>query len=406
MSSQRQAAIGFIFITVLIDITGLGVIIPIMPTLITSLADVDTSGAAAYNGLIATCYSVMTFLFSPILGGISDRFGRRPVLLASLLGFGLDYILLALAPTMAWLFVGRTIAGIMGGSITTAMAYIADITPPEKRAENFGKVGAAFGLGFILGPVIGGLLGTLGPRAPFWFSAALALINCLYGFFILPESLKPENRRKFDWRRANPIGSLRNLGHHPVLKGFVIAIICVQLSAFAIQSTWSYYTIEKFLWDEKMIGISLAVVGIAFALVQGGMIRIIIKKLGQERSVYLGLFLSVAGFLLFAFATKSWMMFAFSFVYAFGGLAGPSMQGIMTSLVPADAQGELQGGLTSLQSTTALVGPLFMTQLFYFFTEENSLHYFPGAPMVAGAILALISAVWVYKTMRGVKSEI
>ena len=400
MSSRRQAAIGFVFVTVLLDFTGIGIGIPIMPTLISQLAHVTNSDAAAYNGWIAFCYALMIFIFAPVFGGISDRFGRRPVLLLSLLGYGLSYVLLALAPSIGWIFVARIIAGIMGSSITTAMAYVADITSPEKRAQNFGKIGAALGLGFILGPTIGGLLGGYGLNVPFWFAAVLALLNTLYGFFVLPESLKPGNRRKFEWRRANPIGSFLKLKkQHHIIKGLVISLILFYLAAFAIQSTWAYYTIEKFDWDTTMIGYSLGVVGIALVIVQGGLMRVIIPKFGQEKSIYFGLSMSILGFLLFSMASQGWMMFVFSFIYSIGTLSGPAMQGIMSSLVPANEQGELQGALSSLQSSTALIGPLFMTQLFRFFTRSGGSLYFPGAPMAAGALLTLISGLWAFKIL-------
>jgi len=406
MKQSRQAAVGFIFITLLIDVTGLGIIIPVMPKLIQELTGGTNSNAAEYGGWLIAAYAVMQFLFAPIIGALSDKFGRRPVLLASLLGFGIDYMFLAFAPSIGWLFVGRLIAGIMGASFTTAGAYMADISTPEKRAQNFGMIGAAFGLGFIIGPVIGGLLGGLGPRVPFIIAAILSLINCLYGFFILPESLKPENRRAFEWARANPVGTLKSLFRYKVIAGLFVSLAFVYISAHAVQSNWAYFTIEKFNWSESMIGISLGVVGLVFAIVQGGLIRVIIPKLGQERSVYAGLGLYALGLVLYGFATQGWMVYAITVVYCLGGIAGPALQGIMSGIVPANEQGELQGGFTSLMSITSIFGPLVMNSLFAFYTGPSAPVYFPGAAMLLGAILTLISTFLARRTLKqGLKSR-
>ncbi len=391
--AQKKSALVFIFITLIIDITGLGIIIPVLPTLIQELTGGTLSEASIYGGWMLFTYSLMQFVFAPLMGGLSDRYGRRPVLLGSLLGFGIDYLFLAFAPTLAWLFVGRVIAGIMGASFTTASAYIADVSTPENRAQNFGIIGAAFGLGFIIGPMLGGFLEEYGSRVPFMVSAGLSLLNCLYGFFILPESLQPKNRRKFEWSRANPVSSLLNLKRYPVIIGLVASLIMVYISAHAVQSNWAYYTMEKFKWTPKTVGISLAVVGLVFAIVQGGLIRLIIPKLGQERSVYVGLGLSSLGFLLFALATKTWMVFAFTVVYCMGGIAGPALQGIISTQVPANEQGELQGALTSLMSITSIVGPVLMTSTFSYFTNSVAPFYLPGAPMLLGAVLTIIATV-------------
>jgi len=401
MSEKRSAAIGFIFVTLLIDTIGFGLIIPVLPGLIQELSGGTNSEASRIGGWLLFAFAGAQFLFAPILGGLSDRFGRRPILLGSLFGFGIDYIFLALAPTIAWLFVGRLIAGVMGASFTTAGAYIADVSTPEKRAQNFGMIGAAFGLGFIIGPALGGLLGSFGPRVPFLIAAGLSLLNWLYGYFILPESLKPENRRPFDWKRANPVGSLVNLGRYPVILGLVASLVLIYIAAHAIQSNWAYYVIEKFKWTPGMIGLSLAAVGLLIAGVQGGLIRIIIPKLGQKRSLYVGLALYSFGFVLFAFATQGWMMFAFLVPYCLGGIAGPAIQGIISSQVPANEQGELQGALTSLMSVTSIIGPLLMTQLFGYFTASNAPVYFPGAPMLMGAVLTLLSMLLAMRALTG-----
>ncbi|GAB3890683.1 TCR/Tet family MFS transporter [Spirosoma agri] len=394
MASKRTApALVFIFITLLIDVTGLGIIIPVFPKLIEQLIHGNISQAASWGGFLTSSYALMQFAFSPILGGLSDRYGRRPVLLFSLFGFGIDYLFQGFAPSIGWLFLGRILAGITGASFTTATAYIADISPPEKRAQNFGLVGAAFGVGFILGPAAGGFLGQFGPRVPFFVSAGLTLVNFLYGYFILPESLAPENRRPFNWRRANPVSSLMRLGKYPVILGLVASLVLIYIAGFAVQGTWTFYTMEKFKWDEKTVGLSLAAIGVSFAVVQGGLSRVIIPKLGQQRSVYVGMLFSALGFALFAFATKSWMMFAFMGVYALGGIAGPSIQGIISNQVPSNEQGELQGALTSLTSTTSIIGPFMMTNLFSYFTAADTPVYFPGAPFVFGSVLIFISAI-------------
>lgn len=400
MANTGKAALGFIFVTVLVDVIGFGIIIPVMPALIRELIQGDISAASSYGGWLMFVYAIMQFLCAPILGNLSDKYGRRPVLLFSLFGFGIDYIFLALAPGISWLFVGRIIAGITGASFTTASAYIADISAPDKRAQNFGMIGAAFGLGFIIGPLIGGILGQFGSRVPFIAAAVLTLMNWLYGYFVLPESLAKENRRPFDWKRANPMGSLVQLKKYPSVAGLIISLTLVYIAAHAVQSTWSFYNIGKFNWDEKMVGYSLAFVGFMIALVQGGLIRLVIPRIGQEKSLYTGLLLYSIGMLLFAFATEGWMMFAFCTVYCLGGIAGPALQGIISSHVPPNEQGELQGALTSLMSATSIVGPLLMTNLFSYFTRPTAPVYFPGAPFLMGAVLFLISTILSYRSLK------
>jgi DHA1 family tetracycline resistance protein-like MFS transporter len=397
---KKQAALGFIFITLLVDIIGFGLIIPVIPRLIAQLEHCTISQASIYGGYLLFAYAVMQFLCAPILGNLSDRFGRRPILLFSLFGFGLDYLLTGFAPTIEWLFVGRIVAGITGASFSTASAYIADVSTPEKKAQNFGMIGVAFGVGFIIGPALGGILGKIGLRVPFYAAAGLALCNWLYGFFILPESLSKENRRPFDWKKANPIGSLKMLQKFPVILGLVASIGLLYIAAHAVQTTWSYYTMEKFKWDEAMIGISLAIVGLAVAIVQGGLVRVAIPKFGQEKSVYIGLGFYTLGFILFAVASKTWMMFAFTGVYTLGGLAGPALQGIISNNVPKNEQGELQGALTSLMSASSIVGPLIMTNIFAYFTSGSAPFYFPAAPMALGATLTFIATLLAYKNLQ------
>ncbi len=401
MPVKRSAALGFIFITILVDVIGLGIIIPITPKLIQKLTGEGLSEASRYGGALIFCFAFMQFIFSPILGSLSDRYGRRPILLLSLLGLGLDYILQAFAPTIAWLFVGRLIAGVMGASFTTATAYIADISTPEKRSQNFGLVGAAFGLGFILGPVIGGLAGKWGTSVPFLIAACLTLLNVLYGYFILPESLEKEHRRKFDWARANPAGSLKHLRKYPVVSGLIASLVLTNIAAHAVQSNWTYYTMFKFNWTEETVGYSLAVVGLLVALVQGLLIRRVIPMLGQHKSIYLGLTFYAIGLVLFGVAWKGWMMFAFLVPYCLGGIAGPALQGIISNQVPANEQGELQGALTSLVSLTSIIGPLIMNNLFAYSTSGKGLFYLPGAAFYLAAFLVLIGLLLCIRTLSG-----
>ena len=399
-TNKKEAALGFIFITLLIDIIGFGIIIPILPQLIQNLTHGTVSEASRYGGLLIFAYSLMQFVCSPIIGNLSDQFGRRPVLLCSLFGFGIDYLFLAFAPSIGWLFVGRMIAGITGASITTGSAYISDISTPEKKAQNFGMIGAAFGLGFIIGPVLGGQLAHFGIRWPFIGAACLSLINWLYGFFILPESLAKENRRRFEWKRANPVGSLKLLNKYPVISGLVISITLIYVASHSVQTTWSYYTIEKFGWSPTMIGYSLGVVGVCVAIVQGLLIRRIIPRLGQEKSVYTGLALYAIGFTLFAYASQTWMMYAFTAVYCLGGIAMPSIQGIISTHVPPNEQGELQGALTSLMRATSIIGPLIMTNVFSYFTSTAAPIHFAGAPFIVSAVLTIISSVLAYRSLK------
>jgi len=391
---------GFIFVTVLVDVIGWGLIIPVMPHLIANMKHIPVNVASKDGGWLLAVYALMQFICAPLLGNLSDKYGRRPVLLFSLFGFGVDYLFLAFAPTYEWLFVGRVVAGITGASFTTASAYIADISSAENRAKNFGMIGAAFGLGFIIGPAIGGLLSSFGTRAPFYAAAILSLLNWLYGYFILPESLSIENRRPFEWKRANAFGSLLHLKKYPAISGLIISLTLVYLAAHAVQSNWNYFTIYRFNWTDKMVGISLSVVGLLIAFVQAGLIRYTAPKLGNERSIYIGLGLYALGMFLFAFATQSWMMFVFLVPYCLGGIAGPSLQAVMAGHVPPTEQGELQGALTSLMSATSIIGPLLMTNLFSYFTGNQAPFLFPGAPFLLGGILMLVSSVLAFNSLK------
>ncbi len=395
---QRAAGVGFIFITLMIDITGWGIIIPVVPKLIQELIhNPDISVASQYGGWLSFAYAGMQFLFASVLGGLSDRFGRRPIILFSLLGFSVNFMIQALAPSIFWLFVGRIFSGVTGASVTTASAYIADVSTDEDRTKNFGLVGAAFGVGFIVGPVLGGLLGHYGARVPFYAAAALCLINFLYGWFVLPESLAPEHRRPFNWRRANPVGSLIQLRRHPEIIGLVSALVFVYIASHAVQANWTFFTMYKFGWNEQLVGISLGVSGLMAALVQGYLIRLVQPRLGNERTIIYGLSLYAVGLLLFAFASQSWMMFAFLVPYGLGGIAGPALQAVISTQVPRGEQGELQGALASLISLTAIVGPPLMTNTFYYFTHDAAPFLFPGAPFFLAFLLMSVSVLMVYR---------
>ncbi len=398
--STRTPALSFIFITMLLDVIGFGLIIPVLPGLLEEMTGGDLSTAARWGGVLMFTYATMQFLFSPIVGGLSDQYGRRPVILASLFAFGIDFVITGLAPNIWWFFVGRILAGITGASFSSATAYIADVSTPEKRAQNFGLIGAAFGLGFIIGPLVGGVVSAhYGLRAPFFVAAGMAFLNWLYGYFILPESLAPENRRPFDWKRANPVGSLLNLRRYPVVLSLAGALMAIYLAGHANHSTWTYITMKKFAWDSEMVGYSLAFVGLLTGIVQGGLTRVVIPRFGSKPSLYFGLAMYLIGFVLFAFATQGWMMFAFMVPFALGGFAGPALQGIISNQVPANEQGELQGSLTSLIAVTSIIGPLLMTWLFSWFTSPKAPVQFAGAPFLMGAFLTLASLLLAVRTL-------
>ncbi len=400
MQKKTNHALAFIFITVLIDVIGIGIIIPVIPSLISELTNTDLSEASRYSAWLGFAYATMQFLFSPILGALSDRIGRRPILLISLLGLGFDYIFMALAPTIAWLFLGRIIAGLCGASFTTASAYIADVSSPEKRAQNFGLIGAAFGLGFIIGPVIGGICSQWGPRFPFWVAAGFSLLNFLYGLIVLPESLSKENRRKFDIKTAIPGRSLIKLKRYPIIIGLVISIFFLYLAGKSVETTWTFYTMLKFKWSEAWVGYSLGFVGILVSIVQGGLIRVIVPKIGNKKAIYFGFVLNIIGLIGFAFSSQSWMMFAFLLPYCLGGIGGPALQGIISNQVPANEQGELQGALTGLMSLAAILGPLVMNNLFAHFTSKTAAIYFPGAAFIVGAILIIIAIFFASSSLK------
>jgi MFS transporter, DHA1 family, tetracycline resistance protein len=395
----RGAAVTFIFVTILLDTLALGVIIPILPKLVESFVNNDTASAARIFGLFGTAWAVMQFFFSPILGGLSDRFGRRPVVLLSNFGLALDYVLMALAPSLTWLFVGRVISGITSASISTAFAYIADVTPAEKRAAVFGKVGAAFGAGFILGPALGGLLGGMDPRLPFWLAAGLSFANTVYGLLILPESLPPDRRSPFHWKKANPLGALHLLRSDRVLAGLSVANFFAQLAHVVLPSTFVLYATYRYGWDTTMVGLTLAIVGICAMAVQGAGIGPIVRRFGERRALLLGLGCGAAGFLIFGAAPNGSLFWLGIPVMALWGVAGAAIQALMTQRVAPDQQGQLQGATTSVQSVSQLVGPFLFTLTFAYFIGAQAPLNMPGAPFLLAAGLLALALVIAMRTL-------
>jgi DHA1 family tetracycline resistance protein-like MFS transporter len=404
MTAKRQPAILFILITALIDSMSIAIIIPVFPKLIMSMEQCDEGRAAVIGGWLMFWFAVMQFVMSPILGSLSDRYGRRPVLLLSLFGFGIDFLLLAIAPPLTWLFIGRILAGIMGASYTTASAYIADISNDDNRSKHFGMLGAAFGMGFIIGPGAGGLLAQWGVRVPFIACAVLSLLNWMYGYFILPESLPTDRRRPFEWKRANPIGAFINISRHKTIIGFLVVFFLLYLGAQAVMTNWQYYTMLKFGWEEKAIGISIMTVGIIVAFVQGVLVRVVNSRIGNSNAMLIGLTLYTIGMAGFGLApTGTWMMIAI-LPYCLGGINGPAIQSLMTESVPANAQGELQGIITSVQSITSIIGPVMMAGIFSHFTISGNT-YFPGAAFITASFLMFVALVIAWLTIRSKKQQ-
>jgi DHA1 family tetracycline resistance protein-like MFS transporter len=390
----HRRAFVFVFIAVLVDSIGFGIILPVLPRLIMQLTGVGVDAAARYGGWLSFVYALMQFFCAPVLGNLSDRFGRRPVLLSALLALGLDYLIMGFAPAIEWLFAGRMIAGIAGASFTPAYAYIADVTPPEKRAQNFGLMGAAFGIGFILGPAIGGLLGGLGPRAPFFAAALIALANTMFGFLALPESLPRESRRPFSWARANPVGTFTEIRKYSFVAWMIGAVFLWQLGHQVLPSTWSFYTIAKFRWTSAEIGYSLAFVGVVMAIAQGALTPVLIPRLGGERrAVAVGMAFAVLAYLGYGFAQQGWMMYAVSLTIVLVAITYPAMNALMSQQIPANAQGELQGAVASASSLSSILGPPLMTQVFGYFSGPDAPVDFPGAAFMAAAVLTVAAAV-------------
>lgn len=403
-----RSAIAFLFVTVLMSIVGFGIIIPVMPDLLEELTGRDAGAAAALQGYLLGVYGFAQLIMSPILGALSDKFGRRPVILCSVAATSLDFLLMALAPTYWWLFLGRALSGATAAVFSSANAYIADVSPPEKRAGNFGLLGAAFGFGFIIGPAFGGWLGDIDTRLPFFAASAVCAANFAFGFFVLKESLPKERRRPFDWSRAWPLGGILSVTRFPVVLGVLCAYFLMQFSHSALPAIWSFFGAEKFSWTPGQIGTSLAFVGFTAAAVQGGLTRVIIPKIGPARAVYLGLFAMTASFLGYAFATPTGgYVYLWILVGAFGGFMMPAMQSIMSAAIPEDEQGELQGAISSVMSICTTLSPLVMTRVFTEFTSGSAPTYFPGAPMLLAAVILACALVPFGLTMRneGLKAK-
>lgn len=401
-------ALVFIYITVLINMIGFGIVMPVMPKLIMDVTGEDLAHAAQWGGLLSLVYAFMQFFMSPVMGALSDRFGRRPVILGSLAAYSIDFLLMALAPTIGFLLIARILAGAFAATFSTANAFIADISAPEKRAANFGLMGSAFGLGFIIGPALGGVLGDeFGPRAPFYAVAALGAINFVYGFFFLPESLKRENRRAFDWRRANALGNFLHFRQYPTILPIALAIFLFQTGHWTFPSVWAYYAEARFDWSPREIGFSLMAVGLAAAVVQGGLTRVVIPKIGERRAALTGLAIAAVTYCCYGLATQGWMIYALIAVGALGGFTLPALQGIMSRTLPANAQGELQGAVASIMGLSMIIGPYLMTQVFAAFLEpgrpfalagvtvleHGAPFYFPGAPFVLASLLTLAALI-------------
>lgn len=400
MSPRRTASLAFIFITLLIDVLGMGLVIPVMPTLVTALSRGGTSAGAHWYGLLLASYGLMQFLFAPVLGSLSDRFGRRPVLLAALFFTAIDYVIMARAPSVGWLFVGRVLTGIAGASFTVASAYIADVSPPEKRAQNFGLIGAAFGVGFIVGPAAGGLLGAISLRAPYWAAAGLSLLNCLYGLLIVPESLQPEHRRAFSLRSANPLGALGILARTPWVLVMAASIAVGSLAQQGLQSTWVLYTSYRFHWTPADNGLTMALLGLASIGVQAGLIGLMVRRLGETRTILWGLLFNLAGFLGFALAYRGWIMIVVMLVWCISFVSGPTIQSLISKAYGPDEQGGIQGALTSLQSLMGIAAPILATSVFSYFTSRAAPIQLPGAPFWLGAILIFLSGLLAVTALR------
>jgi len=399
-------ALIFIFLTMLIDTIGLGVIIPVSPGLIAGLTHQGLSGAARWGGWLFFAYALMQFLCAPLIGNLSDRFGRRPVLILSLAMLGVDYLITGFSPTIAWLFIGRTLSGMAGASYSTANAYIADITPPEKRAANFGLVGAAFGVGFVLGPALGGFVGEhFGLRAPFFAAAGLSFANALFGLLVLKESLPTERRRHFEWRRANPLGALKALSHFPQLAILLAVLVLVQFAHDSLPSTWSYYTMLKFGWGPGDVAWSLVAVGVLTAISFGVLPRLIVPRIGDRGAVYLGLAFGMVSYLGYALAARAWIFYAWMIPFTVGGVGGPALNAIMSHNVPATEQGELQGATSSITSLTSVFAMWAMPTLFAWFTGKGAPVYFPGASFFAAAICEVGALLLFARAMRTAPSD-
>ena len=390
---SNKTALFFIFITILVDVIGIGIILPIIPDLIMELTGEGNHMAIIYGMWLTTAFAGMQFLFSPVLGEISDKFGRRPILLIALLGLSIDYLIHAWAPSIVWLFLGRFLAGITGASFTVASAYIADVSTKENKAKNFGLIGAAFGIGFIIGPGIGGFFGEIDIRLPFYIAAGLTFANFLFGYFFVPESLTMENRRQINFSKMIPGVSLFALRNYKGILLLISAFFLANLAGQALPSTWSYYGIERYDWNPRQIGLSLMVVGLLVAVVQGFLVGKLVTKFGKRKVIIYGFLLWTVGMFLFSFAHEPWMLYAFLIPYALGGIAGPTVQGVISNQVSEKEQGILQGSITGLVSITAILGQFIFAPVFYYFIRPETSIYFPGAPYALAAVLLLIAFI-------------
>ncbi|MDH4458529.1 MAG: TCR/Tet family MFS transporter [Nevskia sp.] len=398
--APRRAALIFIFITVVIDVLAFGLIIPVLPRLIAEFRGGDTAYAAETYGVFATAWALMQFLFSPLLGALSDRWGRRPVILISCFGLGLDYVVMALAPTVGWLLVGRILSGITASSFSVSAAYVADITPPDKRAAGFGMLGAAFGLGFVVGPALGGLLGGIDPRLPFWAAAGLALVSALYGLLVLPESLPPEKRSAFSWQRANPVGALQLLRAYPGLTGLAFVNLLFQLARYVLPSVFVLYTGYRYGWNAETTGLTLTFTGVLNIAVEGGLVRRFVKRFGERISMYSGLSCGTVGFLWMALAPTAPWFWAGMPIFALMGLFNPGLQSLMTQRVAPTEQGRLQGANTSIVGIAGMVAPALFTGSFAFFIGRGSALHLPGAPFLLAASLTFAALIAVWRQTR------
>ncbi|MBV9600807.1 MAG: TCR/Tet family MFS transporter [Chloroflexi bacterium] len=391
---QQRASVVFVLITLFIDVLGIGLVIPILPRLVQSLLGGAVVEASFVYGLLVSLYAIMQFFCAPILGGLSDRFGRRPVILLALIGLGCDYLLLSFAPTIWWLVLGRIIAGAFGATFTPAGAYIADVSPPEKRAANFGLMGVAFGLGFVAGPALGGLLGETNLHLPFMVCAGLTFLNFLFGLLVMPESLRPENRRALRIRQMNPVGALRAVWSYPSVAAVLPIFAAAQLAQQGLQTVWVPYTTYRFGWTIAAVGLSLAIVGLLSAFSQGALVGPMVGRFGERKTLLVSLGVAVVALLLFGLASEGWMMYAVTAVYCLGlGLLNPSVQGLMSRAAPANEQGLLQGAMTSVMTAAAIVGPLIANGSFALFISAGAPVTLPGAPFFIGSALCLV-AMW------------
>lgn len=403
---NKRLAVTFILISVVLDSMGIGLIMPVMPDLIQEVEGQGISAAAVWGGILATTFAAMQFLFGPTVGNLSDRYGRRPILIISLVIMALVYVLMALAQSIELLIIGRIIGGITAATAATSAAYMADISKPEEKAANFGLIGAAFGAGFVLGPMFGGLLAEYGTRAPFWAAAFLAAANAVFGYFVLPETVTDRIRRPFEWRRANPLGAFKNIGNLPGLKRLLLVTFVYTIAFFVFPGVWAYFGAERFGWGPGMIGLSLGLFGIGIAVVQGVLIRPILRRIGERNAVILGLSMDVIAFVALAFVTNGWVALALTPLTALGSMAGPALQGIMSRSASDDQQGELQGTVTSINAVATILAPLMVTQTFWYFTKDTAPFYLPGAPFLLSAVLTIGCIIVFMQTPRPKRARV